>query len=194
MVCGSGPCWVQPCRCSHHVQLRYGSHKETILENHKEEKKKKKTVLPNLMCYTVIKTSKDECGSIFYPSFVELSLLARTRRPAAHSTQSQSPVKGQTHTVTNKKNVFLKIGQTSSFHFIITLVTHTPLMCMSDSSARWDPVLNWLMLSWVGVSWTAASCWLKWADITCSHRMSTVLVLLAARRFRLEPHCGAVIH
>lgn len=70
----------------------------------------------------------------------------------------------------------------------LTLVTHTPLMCMSDCRARCTPVVNWVMLSWVGVSCTAATCWLKWADITCSHRISTVFELLAASRFRLEPH------
>lgn len=61
-------------------------------------------------------------------------------------------------------------------------------MCMSDCRARCAPDVNWVMLSWVGASCTAATCWLKWADITCSHRISTVLELLAASRFRLEPH------
>lgn len=63
-------------------------------------------------------------------------------------------------------------------------------MCISDCKARCAPVANWVMLSWVGVSCTAATCWLKWADIKCSHRISTVFELLAASRFRLEPHCN----
>ncbi len=61
-------------------------------------------------------------------------------------------------------------------------------MWISDCRARCTPVVNWVMLSWAGASCTAATCWLKWADITCSHRITTVLELLAASRFRLEPH------
>lgn len=70
----------------------------------------------------------------------------------------------------------------------LTLVTHTPLMWISDCRVRLTPVVNWVMLSWVGESCTAAICWLKWADITCSLRITTVFELLAASRFRLEPH------
>lgn len=69
-----------------------------------------------------------------------------------------------------------------------TLVTQTPLMCMSDCRGRCPPELNWVTLSCVGVSCTAATCWLKCADITCSHRISTVVELFAASRFRFEPH------
>ena len=61
-------------------------------------------------------------------------------------------------------------------------------MCMSDWRARWSPGENWVMLSWVGVSCTAATCWLQWADMRCSQRIRTVFELLAASRFRLEPH------
>ncbi|KAK0135147.1 hypothetical protein N1851_029035 [Merluccius polli] len=45
-----------------------------------------------------------------------------------------------------------------------------------------------LMLSWEGESCTAATCWLQWASITCSHRMSTDDTLAIAKRCRLEPH------
>lgn len=59
---------------------------------------------------------------------------------------------------------------------------------MSACRARCSPEVNIVMLSWVGVSCRAATCWLKWADITCSHRIRTVLELLAASRLKLEPH------